>query len=315
MATYLVTGAAGFIGSHLSEALVGRGDRVIGIDAFIPYYPETWKRSNLAGLMDHECFEFHAIDLRTDTLAPLVDKADTIVHLAAMPGLRRSWPDFDLYVSCNLQATQRLLEAVREAGIDHFIHGSTSSVYGREATGPETMPLKPVSPYGVTKLAAENLCQAYATNFDVPVTILRFFSVYGPRQRPDMAYTILIDALINGKPFTRYGDGEQTRSNTFVADIVQAILRASQHRDAALGEVFNVGGGDVVSLNQAIGILEDIMGAKARIEAGPLTPGDQKHTRADIGKAEELLNYRPATPVHEGLEAQVKWFRSRAPQS
>lgn len=311
MSTYLVTGAAGFIGSHLSETLVARGHRVLGVDAFIPYYPESRKRENLAGLMHEKGFSLHPIDLRIDDLSPLLDDADVVVHLAAMPGLRLSWPDFDLYMSCNLQATQRLLEAARNSRVDLFIHGSTSSVYGREATGPETMPLRPVSPYGVTKLAAEHLCQAYAANFDIPVTVLRFFSVYGPRQRPDMAYTILIDALLNGKTFTRHGDGEQTRSNTYVTDIVQAILAAADHRDAALGEIFNVGGGEAVSLNQAIGILEDITGARADIEPGPVTPGDQKHTRADIGKITNLLGYQPTTPVREGLAAQVDWFRNR----
>ena len=308
MNTILVTGAAGFIGSHLCEALVARGDRVTGVDAFVPYYPRIWKQSNLAGLLQKDGFSFHELDIRNDDLQPLVDTADVIVHLAAMPGLRQSWPEFQLYASCNVNGTQRVLEAAKAAGIDHFIHGSTSSVYGRQADGPESLPLQPVSPYGVTKLAAEHLCHAYGINFGLPLTVLRFFSVYGPRQRPDMAYTLLIDALVHEKPFTRFGDGEQTRSNTYVADIVNAVLRTIDHRDNVAGEILNIGGGEVISLNEAIATLEDLLQRKVQITQQPGVPGDQKHTHANIEKAGELLGYQPGTPVRDGLAAQIEWY-------
>jgi UDP-glucuronate 4-epimerase len=239
MKTCVVTGAAGFIGSHLCEALLADGWAVRGIDAFIPYYPESWKRRNLRGLEGRPGFALHTLDLRNGELRPVLDGAETVIHLAAMPGLRRSWSEFDLYASCNLNATQRLLEAADAAGIRHFIHGSTSSVYGADAAGAESSPLRPVSPYGVTKLAAEHLCRAYQDIRGLPLTVLRFFSVYGPRQRPDMAYTILIDALLNGKPFPRYGDGTQTRSNTFVADCVQGIALTARHPDRAVGQTWN----------------------------------------------------------------------------
>ena len=186
MSRYLVTGAAGFIGSHLCEALLARGHAVAGLDAFIPYYPRPAKELNLAGLRAQPRFAFHEADLRTADLAPFLAGCDAVFHLAAMPGLMKSWTDFQLYETCNISGTQRLLEAARAARIGQFIHISTSSVYGKEATQGEEAPLQPFSPYGITKLAAEQLCRAYAANFGLPFTILRYFSVYGPRQRPDM---------------------------------------------------------------------------------------------------------------------------------
>jgi len=183
-------------------------------------------------------------------------------------------------------------------------------VYGKEATGPEDSPLTPFSPYGITKVAAENLCRAFETNFGVPVTILRYFSVYGPRQRPDMAYNILIRNLFKGESFTMYGDGEQTRSNTFIADCVNATILAYEKRSVALGQVFNVGGGEIVTLNHVIRMLEEITGKKASIQRKPPRPGDQKHTAANIQKASRILGYRPATRVLDGLKAQVEWEKS-----
>ncbi len=309
MSRCLVTGAAGFIGSHLCEALIAKGHDVVGVDAFIDYYPRPIKESNLTGLKQEKAFAFHEVDLRADEVGPLLEGCEVIFHLAAMAGLMRSWSDLAIYSSCNILGTQKLLEAARAADTPHFIHVSTSSVYGKEATGPEDSALEPVSPYGVTKLAAEQLCRAYETNFGVPITILRYFSVYGPRQRPDMAYHILIRTLMEGKPFTMFGDGEQTRSNTFVSDCVAATILASEQRDKALGEAFNVGGGQVVSLNEAIGLLEEMTGKKAAIEKEPARPGDQKHTAANIEKIRRLLGYNPATPVSDGLEAEVAWMR------
>lgn len=310
MSRCIVTGAAGFIGSHLSEALVARGHEVIGVDAFIPYYPRTYKEQNLQGLLTQKAFQFHELDLRTSNLRDVVQGADVIFHLAAMAGLMKSWSDFQSYSSCNAEATQRLLDAARDESIPHFIYVSTSSVYGKQATGPEDSTLAPFSPYGITKLAGEQLCRAYEANFGVPITILRYFSVYGPRQRPDMAYHILIRSLLNGEPFTMFGDGEQTRSNTFCTDSIQATLLAFEKRDRALGEVFNVGGGEIISLNQVREMLEDLIGRKLEIDRQPARPGDQKHTAANTEKIRRVLGYNPDTKVYDGLKAQIEWQKS-----
>ena len=310
MSTYIVTGAAGFIGSHLVERLLKEGHTVTGVDCFIPYYDRSIKDRNLSAFSGHERFRFVERDLRKDDVKDVLDGADAVFHLAAMPGLMKSWDDFPLYSTCNLEATQRLLDAARDTMLPHFIHISTSSVYGREATEPEDSPTCPFSPYGITKLAAENLCRAYEANFKTPITILRYFSVYGPRQRPDMAYNILTRALLDEKSFPMFGDGEQTRSNTYVADCVDATYRAAVHRDAALSQVFNVGGGEIISLNDVVTLLEELTGKKARIERKPARPGDQKHTAANIEKARRLLGYNPTTGVREGLAAEVAWIKS-----
>jgi UDP-glucuronate 4-epimerase len=309
MSRCLVTGAAGFIGSHLCEQLLARGHSVVGVDSFIPYYPRKVKENNLVALFEASNFKFHDLDLRYEELAPLLKDVEVVFHLAAMAGLMRSWSDFNLYMTCNVEVTQRLLEAACANGIRHFIQGSTSSVYGRFATGNEEMPLQPSSPYGVTKLSAEHLCKAYAENFDLPMTILRFFSVYGPRQRPDMAYHIFIRALLRGEPITIYGDGEQSRSNTFVADCVQGILLTFEQPERSIGETFNLGGGEVVTINQVRNILESLLGVRFRVDFAPSRPGDQRSTAADISKIQHILGYAPSTMVAEGLEAQVKWQR------
>lgn len=306
----MVTGAAGFVGSHLCEALTARGIDVVGVDCFIPYYPREVKEANLEALRRNPRFQFHEIDLRSGDVRRLVDGCEVVFHLAAMPGLMRSWSDFSLYNTCNCDATLRLLEAAREVKLPQFIHISTSSVYGKEATQGEDARPTPFSPYGITKLAAENLCRAFEANFGLPITILRYFSVYGPRQRPDMAYNILIRNLLTDQPFTMYGDGEQTRSNTFVSDCVKATMLAADRREAALGQVFNVGGGEIVSLNEVIRRLEQLIGRRARIERKPPRPGDQKHTAANIERARTILGYQPATPVTEGLQAQVAWQKA-----
>jgi UDP-glucuronate 4-epimerase len=307
MAHCLVTGAAGFIGSHLCEQLLIRGHDVIGVDAFIPYYPRAIKENNLETLRKLSRFTFYELDLRYGNLVPLLKDVEVVFHLAAMAGLMRSWSDFSLYMTCNLEVTQRILEATRNSEIKHFIHGSTSSVYGRFATGNEESPLRPISPYGVTKLSAELLCQAYAENFGLPLTILRFFSVYGPRQRPDMAYHIFIQALLHNQPITVYGDGEQSRSNTYIVDCIQGIILAFEKREQSAGKVFNLGGGEVVSVNRVLAILAELTGKNPHISFAPPRPGDQQSTAANISKAQQLLDYKPATSLTAGLQAQVAW--------
>ncbi|HMP01497.1 MAG TPA: GDP-mannose 4,6-dehydratase [Gemmatales bacterium] len=301
----LVTGAAGFIGSHLCERLLHLGHDVVGLDAYIPYYAREIKEANLASCQRHPRFRFRLLDLRTDNLDGSVMDADVVVHLAAMPGLMRSWTDFDLYVGCNIQATQRLLEAVRRQGtLQRFILGSTSSVYGRFASGDETLPTRPVSPYGVTKLAAEHLCKSYAESGDLPLVILRFFSVYGPRQRPDMAYNRFVAAMLAGEPIQVYGDGQQVRGNTYVLDCVAAITAAFE---AQLGETYNVGGGEAVSVLEVIERLEKLSGLKAHLRMAPVPPGDQRHTFADTTKLRRHVNWQPHVHLDEGLRRQWHW--------
>jgi UDP-glucuronate 4-epimerase len=307
MATCFVTGAAGFIGSHLTQQLMRSGHTVVGLDAFITYYPRPVKERNLQAIGGDPAFRFHEADLRDADLETMLQGVDTVFHLAAMPGLPRSWSDFELYMTCNLLGTQRLLEAARINGVKHFIYGSTSSVYGRFATGDETAPLAPISPYGVTKLAGEQLAQAYSENYGLPLTILRFFSVYGPRQRPDMAYNQFIRALLTNQTINLYGDGEQSRSNTFVADCVRGIEQVAEQPEKSVGQIFNLGGGEIVTMNQVISTLEDLTGLTARIQRGEARAGDQRHTAADTTKAQTLLGYRAPTKIRDGLAAQVAW--------
>jgi nucleoside-diphosphate-sugar epimerase len=301
----LVTGAAGFIGSHLCERLVQAGHDVVGIDAFIPYYPRAVKESNLAAVAAHHRFAFHAVDLRTAPPGPLLDGVEVVFHLAAMPGLPRSWTDYSLYESCNVSATQRLLEAARACPtLQRFVYASTSSVYGRYASGDETLPTRPISPYGVTKLAAENLCRAYAEECDLPLVVLRYFSVYGPRQRPDMGYHKFIAAMLAGAPITVYGDGQQVRGNTYVSDCVEATVAAVQ---AMPGETYNVGGGEAVALWDVIHRLEVLTSRKAEILRQPARRGDQRSTLADTMRLTRHLGWKPRIGLDEGLERQVAW--------
>jgi nucleoside-diphosphate-sugar epimerase len=304
----LVTGAAGFIGSHLAERLVSEGRRVIGVDCFTDYYPRPMKEANLAGLRQAANFTFVEADLRTATLEPYLEGVEVVFHNAAMPGLMRGWSEFDGYMTCNLLATQRLLDAARRVGIGLLIHASTSSVYGRDASGDETLPLRPISPYGVTKLAAEHLVRTYSETFGVPYTILRYYSVYGPRQRPDMGYHLFIDAILQGKPITLFGDGTQSRGNTYVADVAAANLAAMAH--GPTGEAFNIGGGEEVTANQLIGKLETLIGRPAVVQRAPSRPGEQSRTLADIGKARRVLDWRPQVTLDAGLRAQVDWQRT-----
>src|SRR5262249_44490618 len=275
----LVTGAAGFIGSHLCERLLHAGHPVVGIDAFIPYYPRAIKEANLAEARSHHLFTFHELDLRRDPLDRIAADVDVVFHLAAMAGLPKSWTEFDLYESCNLAATQRLVDAVvKSTRLQRFIYASTSSVYGRYATGDETLPTRPISPYGVTKLASEQLCRAFAEEKGLPVTVLRYFSVYGPRQRLDMGYHKFIQTLLTGTPITVFGDGLQMRGNTYISDCVEATVSAMQ---ALPGETYNVGGGEMASVWDIIRKLEGLTATRANIVEEPARPGDQRSTYAD----------------------------------
>jgi nucleoside-diphosphate-sugar epimerase len=304
----LVTGAAGFIGSHLCDRLLRDGCEVVGVDGFIAYYPRAQKENNLAAARANPRFTLQASDLRSDPLDACLENIEVVFHLAAMPGLPRSWTDFDLYESCNVTATQRLLEAVmRRGGLRRFIYASTSSVYGRFATGDETLPTRPISPYGVTKLAAENLCRAYAEERGLPLVVLRYFSVYGPRQRPDMGYYKFVQALLAGTPLTVFGDGLQVRGNTYIDDCVAANVAAA---GAAVGETYNIGGGEAASVWDVIGKLEKIVDKKALIRQEGARPGDQRHTFADTGKLTRHIGWQPHVGLDEGLARQVAWQQS-----
>jgi nucleoside-diphosphate-sugar epimerase len=304
----LVTGAAGFIGSHLCERLLKDGHRVTGVDGFIPYYPRARKDANLQAARGHRLFQHHELDLRQAAVGPLLDGIDMVFHLAAMPGLIKSWSDFDLYESCNVTATQRLLEAARNrSGLKRFVYASTSSVYGRFSSGDESMPTRPISPYGVTKLAAENLCRVYAEEHGLPLVVLRYFSVYGPRQRPDMGYYRFVEALLNDKPVVVYGDGFQVRGNTYVSDCVAATVQAAE---AIPGEIYNIGGGQAVTVWDILRKLETITGKQAAVRKEPARPGDQRYTCADTSKLTRHLGWQPKVELDEGLALQVEWQRS-----
>ena len=304
----LVTGCAGFIGSHLCERLLADGHDVVGLDAFIDYYPRERKLANLAAFGDHERFTFHELDLRTDVLAPALDGIELIVNEAAMPGLPRSWTDLDLYAACNLVGLGRLLDAAAAAGVGSIVQASTSSVYGREAVGDESLPLRPISPYGITKLAAEHLLAAHREAYGLEVTVLRYFSIYGPRQRPDMAYQLFIERLARGEPITVYGDGEQSRSSTYVTDCIEATVRAIGGQGA--GEVFNIGGGVAITLRRAIEIIARELGVTPVLSHEASRLGDQRYTAADTTRAFRTLGYRPAVDPEEGLARQVAWHRA-----
>jgi nucleoside-diphosphate-sugar epimerase len=306
----LVTGAAGFIGSHLCERLVQEGHEVLGIDAFIPYYDPAIKKRNLAELLNHSRFRFYDLDLRTADLNQLVSSVEYIFHLAAMPGLVQAWQDFEGYWTCNVLATHRLLEAIRTAAsrLRRFLYISTSSVYGRYASGDESLPLKPISPYGVTKLAAEHLCRAHAEAYGLPLVVLRYFSVYGPRQRPDMAYHRFIEALLRDEPVIIYGDGLQVRGNTYISDCVEATLRAM---DACPGETYNVGGGETATVWDIVRKLEIITGRRARIRQEAARPGDQRYTFADTTKLRLHFSWQPRVGLDEGLRRQWLWQKQQ----
>ena len=305
----LVTGCAGFIGSHLAEKLVELGFETVGIDCFTDYYPKSVKEANLTNLLENKLFTFIEANLLNVNLIDLLDGVDYVFHEAAQAGVRNSWgKDFQIYTENNVLATQRLLEVAKEVNLQKFVYASSSSVYGDAETYPtsEEITPKPISPYGVTKLAGEHLCLLYWKNFGVPVVALRYFSVYGPRQRPDMAFSKFITAMLEGREITIYGDGQQTRDFTFVSDVVDANLLAM--KADVVGEVFNIGGGARVTVNEVIKMLEEIIGNHALVKHIEKQKGDVRHTSADIRKAQEKLGYQPSVAIQQGLELQTKWI-------
>jgi len=309
----LVTGAAGFVGSHTSEALLRLGHDVRGVDALTDYYDPDLKKANVRLLQDSAAFEFRQADLLDADLAGLLDGIDVVFHLAAQPGVRSSWQNgFGVYADANVLATQRLLEATRNAAVRRFVYASSSSVYGRAASYPtsEETPTRPFSPYGVTKLAAEHLCSLYADNWGLPTVSLRYFTVYGPRQRPDMAMNRFISAALEDRAIPVYGDGEQVRDFTFVSDVVAANLAAGLTPDVPPGTVLNVAGGGSITVNGLVELLGSIVGRPVRTEEQPRQPGDVQQTGGTIELAGQLLGWRPQVTVPEGLAAQVAWQRS-----
>ncbi len=307
----LVTGAAGFIGSSLAERLVGLGHDVAGVDRFSDYYPRAVKEKNLAGLLGGPRFSFAEIDLASAPLAPRLEGVDVVFHQAAQAGVRASWgTSFESYVNDNVLATQRLLEGARAAGVKKVVYASSSSVYGDGVPLPmrETAVLHPFSPYGVTKLAAEHLAELYRQNFGLPTISLRYFTVYGPRQRPDMGFHKFIEAMLDGRSIPVFGDGSQTRDFTFITDAVEANIKAMA--DGVVG-VFNVGGGSRVTLNDVLTTLGEIAGAPPKIERRPTEAGDVKHTWAETSRANGELGFAPKVALRDGLAAQFAWHRAR----
>jgi nucleoside-diphosphate-sugar epimerase len=310
---HLVTGSAGFIGSHLVDALLAAGHEVVGIDAFTPYYDRAMKEQNLAAAREHDRFRFVELDLRVADLAPLLDGVDIVYHQAAQPGVRLSWSDgFATYDTCNVLATQRLLEAALQAGVRRVVYASSSSVYGNADHYPVTegdLP-RPHSPYGVTKLAGEHLCGLYADNHGLPAVALRYFTVYGPRQRPDMAFHKLIEGTMGGAPFPLYGDGSHVRDFTYVADVVRAnVLAAAADVDA--GAVVNVCAGGSIRMSEVIDSVGDAVGSPVTVERHPEQPGDVRRTGGSNEAARRLLGWVPETSLVEGIAAQVAWHRAR----
>jgi nucleoside-diphosphate-sugar epimerase len=308
----LVTGAAGFIGSTLVERLLDDGDEVVGVDCFTEYYDTAVKRRNIERASESDGYVMLDLDLRTADLEALLRDVDVVFHQAGQPGVRLSWNlGFQEYDTCNVLATQRLLEAARRTGVERVVYASSSSVYGNAAHYPVTEDMLPAphSPYGVTKLAAEHLCGLYAANYDLSVVSLRYFTVYGPRQRPDMAIHRLIEAALNDEPFPLYGDGSHVRDFTFVADVVDANVRAGR-ADVPAGSVVNVCAGGSIRMSELIDAVGDAVGSPVRIDPLPEQPGDVRRTGGDSSRAEALLGWSPTHTLDEGIRMQTAWHRS-----
>lgn len=305
----VVTGVAGFIGSHLAERLLAEGLSVTGVDSFTDFYDPGVKRHNLAGITGNDAFELVEGSLVDVDLDPILEDATAVFHLAAQAGVRSSWgAEFEAYIDSNIRSTQRLCEALRGRGIGRFVYASSSSVYGETERLPmqEDHPTRPVSPYGVTKLAGENLCLLYARAYALPVVCLRYFTVYGPRQRPDMAFHRFIRASLNGEPVEVYGNGSQTRDFTYVDDIVDANVAALRYDGDA--RVFNVGGGSRVSISRVLDLVGEASGRGVDVRYVDRQRGDVTHTYADITLAQRELGYEPRVALEEGIAREVDWL-------
>jgi len=306
----LVTGAAGFIGSTLTERLLADGADVVGIDCFTDYYPRAIKERNLSGPLAHANFRFVESRIQDVDLPALLKDRTHVFHLAAQAGVRKSWGrDFAIYTVNNIEATQSLLEAAcGMTALERFVYSSSSSVYGDHTPMPmreDALP-QPVSPYGVSKLAAEQLCYLYFSNYGVPTVSLRYFTVYGPRQRPDMGFHKFLRATILGEPITLYGDGDQTRDFTFVSDAVGANVAAATR--GVPGRVYNIGGGSRVTVNEVLQMIGRIAGRTPLITVDPVQKGDMRHTYADTSLARTDLGYAPTVGLEEGLAAEYRWL-------
>jgi UDP-glucose 4-epimerase len=305
-----VTGAAGFIGSHLCARLVAEGHEVTGVDAFMDYYPRAQNESNLLEISSTKNFSLVEGDILELDLKSYFENTEYIFHLAAQPGVRGSWgSSFDIYVHNNILATQKVLEAAKGLPLKKLVCASSSSIYGDAEAfpTPEVIIPQPVSPYGVTKLATEHLCSLYHKNHGVPTVCLRFFTVYGPSQRPDMAFNRFIRAVVLGKENQVYGDGEQTRDFTYVDDTVEGAIRAA--KSDMVGDVFNIGGGSRTTVNDVLRLIEKILDRPALVAYLPAQPGDVRHTAACIDKASSVIGYEPKIRLEQGLRAEVNWLQ------
>ncbi|MEY2404615.1 MAG: UDP-glucuronate 4-epimerase [Acidimicrobiaceae bacterium] len=313
MSTALVTGVAGFVGSTLAEALLARSEQVVGVDCYTPYYERAAKEANLAACRAHPRFRLEELDLRSAELEPLLDGVDVVYHQAAQPGVRLSWSTgFAEYTGHNVLATQRLLEAATRVGVPRVVYASSSSVYGQAASYPTTeddLP-KPHSPYGVTKLAAEHLCNLYAANWGLSTVSLRYFTVYGPRQRPDMAIHRLVTAGLAGVAFPLFGDGSAVRDFTYVDDAVRANLAAAD-ADIAPGTVMNIAGGAEISMVELLDLAGRHIGRPVLIDQRDPQPGDVARTGGTITRARSLAGWEPRVDLETGMAATVAWFRDR----
>jgi nucleoside-diphosphate-sugar epimerase len=310
MANVLVTGAAGFIGSHLSQRCLEQGHRVLGVDSLTSYYDPELKRANVAQMEDHSAWTFLEGDLVDLDLVSLLDGIEVVFHLAAQAGVRSSWGQtFGSYVDSNVTALQRLLEASKVATIDRFVFASSSSVYGDAERLPtnEDTPLQPLSPYGATKALGEHLCRTYNRSFDLSTVMLRYFTVYGPRQRPDMAFNKLIRAALDHDEIVIYGDGDQTRDFTFVSDAVDGTFNAAWKGSS--GAVYNLGGGSRTSMNEVLDMIAELTGEELNVRRVEAQAGDARDTAADTSRARAQLGFAPSRSLYEGLSEQVAWHR------